>query len=97
MPNFFGYQRFGSDGENYKIGEAILLGKRKERNVKLKRLYINAYQSHMFNLWLSRRLEINWYRVNPMHVLVGFLFLFLGSWVFKLVVVLLANRSPAVG
>ncbi len=59
MPNFFGYQRFGSDGENYKIGEAILLGKRKERNVKLKRLYINAYQSHMFNLWLSRRLEIN--------------------------------------
>jgi len=59
MPNFFGYQRFGTDGDNYKLGEEILQGKRKERNVKLKRLYINAYQSHMFNLWLSRRLEIN--------------------------------------
>jgi tRNA pseudouridine13 synthase len=59
MPNFFGYQRFGTDGDNYKLGEEILQGRRKERNVKLKRLYINAYQSHMFNLWLSRRLEIN--------------------------------------
>ena len=36
-----------------------MLGKAKERNVKLKRLYVNAYQSHLFNLWLSRRLEIN--------------------------------------
>jgi tRNA pseudouridine13 synthase len=59
MPNFFGFQRFGIDGENYKKGEAILRNKLKERNVKLKKMYINAYQSHMFNLWLSRRLEIN--------------------------------------
>ncbi|MEA3372301.1 MAG: tRNA pseudouridine(13) synthase TruD [Campylobacterota bacterium] len=59
MPNFFGYQRFGIGGDNYKKGEAILRGRLKERNVKLKKLYINAYQSHMFNLWLSRRLEIN--------------------------------------
>ena len=59
MPNYFGYQRFGTEGDNYKMGEEILQGRRKERNVKLKRLYINAYQSHMFNLWLSRRLEIN--------------------------------------
>lgn len=59
MPNFFGFQRFGIDGENYKKGEAILRGKLKERNVKLKRLYINAYQSHLFNLWLSRRIEIS--------------------------------------
>jgi tRNA pseudouridine13 synthase len=59
MPNFFGYQRFGIDGENYKKGEAILRNRLKERNVKLKKMYINAYQSHMFNLWLSRRLEIS--------------------------------------
>ncbi len=59
MPNFFGYQRFGIGGENYKKGEAILRGRLKERNVKLKRLYINAYQSHLFNLWLSRRIEIS--------------------------------------
>ena len=59
MPNFFGYQRFGIGGENYKKGEALLRGRIKERNVKLKRLYINAYQSHLFNLWLSRRIEIS--------------------------------------
>ncbi|MEJ2467907.1 MAG: tRNA pseudouridine(13) synthase TruD [Campylobacterales bacterium] len=59
MPNFFGYQRFGIGGENWKKGEALLRGKIKERNVKLKRLYINAYQSHLFNLWLSRRIEIS--------------------------------------
>ena len=59
MPNFFGYQRFGMYGDNYKLGEEILLGKRKEKNRKLKKMYINAYQSHLFNLWLSRRLEIS--------------------------------------
>lgn len=59
MPNFFGFQRFGIGGENYKKGEAILRNRLRERNVKLKNFYINAYQSHMFNLWLSRRLEIS--------------------------------------
>ena len=59
MPNFFGFQRFGIGGENYKKGEAILRGKLKERSPKLKRLYINAYQSHLFNLWLSRRIEVS--------------------------------------
>lgn len=32
---------------------------KKERNIKVKKLLISAYQSHLFNLWLSRRLEIN--------------------------------------
>jgi len=59
MPNYFGYQRFGMHGDNYKLGEEILHGKRKEKNRKLKKMYINAYQSHLFNLWLSRRLEIS--------------------------------------
>lgn len=58
LPNFFGYQRFGISGDNYKQGEAILRGTLKERNVKLRKLYISAYQSHLFNLWLSRRIEI---------------------------------------
>ena len=59
MPNFFGYQRFGNDGDNHILGEKIAKGEKKERNPKIKRLLINAYQSHLFNLWLSRRLEIN--------------------------------------
>ncbi len=57
MPNYFGFQRFGTEKNNYKIGEAILFEGRKERNVKMRRLYVNAYQSHLFNLWLSSRIE----------------------------------------
>ena len=59
MPNFFGYQRFGRDGDNHIDGEKIAKGEKKERNPKIKKLLISAYQSHLFNLWLSRRLEIN--------------------------------------
>jgi len=59
MPNYFGYQRFGNDGDNYKIGQEIVEGKRKEKNKKKSRLFISSYQSHLFNLWLSRRIEIS--------------------------------------
>ncbi|MFA6136661.1 MAG: tRNA pseudouridine(13) synthase TruD [Sulfurimonas sp.] len=59
MPNYFGYQRFGNDGDNHIDGEKIAKGEKKERNPKIKKLLISAYQSHLFNLWLSRRLEIN--------------------------------------
>jgi tRNA pseudouridine13 synthase len=59
MPNFFGYQRFGKDGDNHILGEKIAKGEARERNPRVKKLLINAYQSHLFNLWLSRRLEIN--------------------------------------
>ncbi|MCW8839002.1 MAG: tRNA pseudouridine(13) synthase TruD [Thiovulaceae bacterium] len=59
MPNFFGYQRFGNDGNNHIDGEKIAKGEKKERNVKVRKLLVSAYQSHLFNLWLSRRLEIN--------------------------------------
>ncbi|MRI82995.1 MAG: tRNA pseudouridine(13) synthase TruD [Nitratiruptor sp.] len=57
LPNFFGYQRFGVDGENYKIGEALVRGERKVSKARMRRFYINAYQSHLFNLWLSKRIE----------------------------------------
>jgi tRNA pseudouridine13 synthase len=59
MPNFFGYQRFGNDGDNHIDGEKIAKGQKKERNVKIRKLLISSYQSHLFNLWLSRRLEIS--------------------------------------
>lgn len=59
FPNFFGYQRFGIDGDNYLKGKAILEGSRKERNPKMKEFFINAYQSHLFNDWLSKRIEIS--------------------------------------
>ncbi|WP_419770201.1 MAG: tRNA pseudouridine(13) synthase TruD [Candidatus Marinarcus sp.] len=59
IPNYFGFQRFGIEGDNYKKGEQILNGTLKEKNRKLKQMYINAYQSHMFNAWLSKRIEIS--------------------------------------
>ncbi|MCK9374252.1 MAG: tRNA pseudouridine(13) synthase TruD [Sulfuricurvum sp.] len=59
MPNYFGFQRFGIGGENYKKGKAILEKTLKERNKKLSQFYVNAYQSFLFNDWLSRRIEIS--------------------------------------
>lgn len=59
MPNYFGFQRFGIEGDNYKKGEAIIKGELKEKNRKLKQMYLNAYQSHLFNNWLSKRIEIS--------------------------------------
>jgi tRNA pseudouridine13 synthase len=59
FPNFFGYQRFGIEGDNYLKGKAILEGKRKERNFKMKEFFINAYQSYLFNNWLSTRIQIS--------------------------------------
>ncbi len=45
----------------------------------------------------GRRFEINWYRINPMHVLVGFMALFMGSWVYRIVMDLLARRAAGFG
>jgi tRNA pseudouridine13 synthase len=59
IPNFFGYQRFGNEGDNYLIGKEILEGKSKIRDRNKKRLFINAYQSYLFNNWLSQRIRIN--------------------------------------
>lgn len=59
MPNYFGFQRFGIEGDNYKKGKDIIDGKLKEKRRNLKQMYINAYQSHLFNSWLSKRIEIS--------------------------------------
>ena len=59
IPNYFGFQRFGIDGDNYKKGEAVIAGTLKVRDRKLRQMYINAYQSYLFNSWLSKRIEIS--------------------------------------
>ena len=59
MPNYFGYQRFGLDGDNYKKGKEVIEGTLKVRNRKLRDMYVNAYQSMLFNSWLSKRIEIS--------------------------------------
>ncbi|MDX9814500.1 MAG: tRNA pseudouridine(13) synthase TruD [Sulfurimonas sp.] len=59
MPNYFGYQRFGNDKNNHELGRDIVRGVKKERNKTIKEFLLSAYQSHLFNLWLSRRLEMS--------------------------------------
>ncbi len=57
--NYFGYQRFGVDGDNYEFAKKILRGEIKQREKKKRKFFISAYQSHLFNLWLSKRVEIS--------------------------------------
>ncbi len=59
FPNYFGYQRFGRSGENHKEAKELLSGVRKERSKRVRKLLISSYQSHLFNLWLSKRVEIS--------------------------------------
>jgi tRNA pseudouridine13 synthase len=59
MPNYFGTQRFGINSDNYLQGKAIIDGKLKEKNRKLKQMYLNSYQSFLFNNWLSSRVNLS--------------------------------------
>lgn len=58
LPNYFGYQRFGIDSRNFEAGRDLAAKQVKARHKKQKFL-LNAYQSHLFNLWLCRRVEIS--------------------------------------
>ncbi|MBZ7928628.1 tRNA pseudouridine(13) synthase TruD [Campylobacter molothri] len=56
--NYFGYQRFGKFGDNYKEGLEVLRGK-KMKNIKMKEFLISAFQSELFNRYLSKRVELS--------------------------------------
>ena len=58
-PNFFGFQRFGRDGDNYEKARAFLDGEAKIRGRKMQTFLINALQSERFNAWLTRRIELS--------------------------------------
>lgn len=56
--NYFGYQRFGKFKDNYLEGLEILKGK-KMKNPKLRNFLISAFQSELFNRYLSKRVELS--------------------------------------
>lgn len=62
-PNYFGYQRFGKYGDNAASGLELLksgtVNGKKSKNPKLNDFLISAYQSDLFNRWLSKRVEIS--------------------------------------
>ncbi|TLD85125.1 tRNA pseudouridine(13) synthase TruD [Helicobacter sp. MIT 11-5569] len=59
IPNYFSYQRFGIDGKNYLQGKEIIEKKKYIRDKKIRNFLISAYQSYLFNAWLSLRIEIS--------------------------------------
>jgi tRNA pseudouridine13 synthase len=66
LPNFYGPQRFGHDGETLQLGRALLLdlplplgrgGRRPNlHNPFLRKLALSAVQSGLFNVYLAQRL-----------------------------------------
>ncbi len=59
LPNYFGYQRFGRDNDNHLQGEQLIQGKLKIKNPTMRSFLMNAYQSYLFNNWLSKRIELS--------------------------------------
>ncbi|CCB79299.1 tRNA pseudouridine(13) synthase TruD [Helicobacter bizzozeronii] len=55
FPNYFGAQRFGKWGDNFK--QAKLQTSKKPK--KLDRFLISSYQSWLFNHWLSMRMQLS--------------------------------------
>jgi len=59
VPNYFGNQRFGTDGNNWEDGKKLIEGKLKIRDRKTREFLMGSYQSHLFNTWLSKRMELS--------------------------------------
>jgi tRNA pseudouridine13 synthase len=58
LPNFYGPQRFGRDGETAALGMSLLKGETtKVRNPFLRKLALSAAQSLLFNDYLARRMN----------------------------------------
>lgn len=59
VPNYFGPQRQGKAGENYRIGAMLLHdARRREKMSRATRIwYLNSYQSFLFNRILARRIS----------------------------------------
>ena len=73
IPNYFGPQRQGKDGDNYRIGAMLLHDtRRREKMSRATRIwYLNSYQSFLFNRILARRID----HLDK---------LFVGDWAMKL-------------
>ncbi|HRN18832.1 MAG: tRNA pseudouridine(13) synthase TruD [Trueperaceae bacterium] len=61
-PNWFGPQRFGRFGANAYDGLKVVLGESVPGGHHLKRFFVSALQSLLFNAVLAERVERGWYR-----------------------------------
>jgi len=55
LPNYFGYQRFGRDGDSIEQAKEMINGDLHIEDAKLKKFLISIYQSQFFNDWLKER------------------------------------------
>ena len=70
IPNYFGEQRFGREGDNVAQARALFAGRIKVRDRKLRGLLLSAARSWLFNELLARRVrEGSWNQLIPGEVL----------------------------
>ncbi|WP_020468679.1 tRNA pseudouridine(13) synthase TruD [Zavarzinella formosa] len=63
LPNFYGSQRFGRNGETLALGWNMLMGQSvKVRNPFMKKLTLSAAQSYLFNRVLTKRMSDGLFR-----------------------------------
>ena len=59
LPNYFGYQRFGRDGDAIEQAKEMIAGDLYINDAKLKKFLISIYQSEFFNEWLVERVMMS--------------------------------------
>ena len=57
LPNYYGEQRTGEEGDNIRSGWEILQGRKRIRDRWLKRYLLSSYQSHLCNRYLAERVR----------------------------------------
>lgn len=66
VPNYFGYQRFGRDGDNVALAAAWFAGDYRPRNRQLEGILLSAARAQLFNQVLAARLaDGSWNRPRP--------------------------------
>ena len=59
LPNYFGYQRFGREGDSMNQAKELIAGELHVSDSKLNKFLISVYQSTFFNQWLKERVELS--------------------------------------
>ncbi len=65
LPNFFGEQRFGVEGNNAEKGLQVVRGNLSVRDRWLRRFLISSLQSELCNKYLAERLNRNLFKIIP--------------------------------
>lgn len=60
IPNYYGPQRFGHNGDNIRKGKDVLIGKFRPKG-NLRGLFLSAYQSYLFNQVLTARMDAGYF------------------------------------